>query len=492
MSTRRRLASVPDQPRLAVISLRVSRVMGRDGDSFHAPDLQEDACRRFCAERGWVVVAVVTDLDVSGGVFDRPGLNEALRMLEAGEATALVTYDVSRLGRKVKETLEVIDRVRAAGGVYASVKERFDDTPEGEHLLHTFLSIAHLYRRQRGRGWQEVIARRAEQGLWHGSNPPFGYRLGELGLEADPLTEVLAVEAFRRYADGHLISHIARDITIARGRVMPISQLKRSLYNPVYVGRLLLNGEELPGRHDGLVDEAVWDRVQRRLGRDRRTAARHLAISHSLVGLVVCDHCNRHLQLHVDPPRGNRKQDVPRLQCRRRLQGGPDVCQGPGVPAVAAVEAAVLEAIPDRIALLKADPAERQARQARRVRAGVDVGRLRRELGETETAIGILVADRARRKMTEQEYQLGAARLATTATQLRDQLALTEAMAEAPATLAMIKAADGLLALWDGLRVDLQNRGLRSLIREVRVRRADFYREPFSAKPGGRVHVDWL
>lgn len=491
MSTRRRLSAVPESPRLAVISLRVSRVMGRDGDSFHAPDLQEDACRRFCAERGWVVVAVVTDLDVSGGVFDRPGLNEALRMLEAGEATALVTYDVSRLGRKVKETLDVIDRVRASGGVYASVKERFDDTPEGEHLLHTFLSIAHLYRRQRGRGWQEVIARRAEQGMWHGSNPPFGYRLGEQGLEADPLTEALAVDVFRRYAEGHLISHIARDITAARGKVMPISQLKRSLYNPVYVGRLLLNGEEHPGRHDPLVDEAVWERVQRRLARDRRTAARHLAVSHSLVGLVVCDHCGRRLQLHVDPPRGGRS-DVPRLQCPLRLQGGAEACVGPGSPAVAKVEAAVLEAIPDRIALLKADPAERQARQARRVRAGVDVGRLRRELGETETAIGVLVADRARRKMTEHEYQLGAARLAATAEQLREQLALTEAMAEAPATRATIKAADGLLALWDGLRVDLRNRGLRSLIREVRVRRADFYREPFSAQPGGRVLVEWL
>lgn len=492
MTSRRRLAAVPDSPRLAVISLRVSRVMGRDGDTFHAPDLQEDACRRFCAERGWPVVAVTTDLDISGGVFDRPGLNQALRMLEMGEATALVTYDVSRLGRKVKETLEVIDRVRATGGVYASVKERFDDTPEGEHLLHTFLSIAHLYRRQRGRGWQEVITRRAEQGLWHGSNPPYGYELGETCLEPDPLAAPLVVDAFRRYAAGHLVSHIARDISQARGRLLAVASLKRMLHNPVYIGRLLLNGEEHPGQHERLIDDPTWKMVQQRLERDRRTASRHLAVSHSLVGLVVCDHCGRHLQLHVDPPRRNRKQDVPRLQCRLRLQGGADRCTGPGVPAVAAVEAAVLEALRLRVEQLRTDSDARAAQQARRARAGVDVGRLQRELERTEAALGRLTVDRARRDITDQAYRLAAAELEQAAAGLRNQLDQARDVHESPAPRGTVAAVRELLQLWDAATVDEKNRLLRKLIREVRVRKAAYYREPFHVEKAGRVQVEWL
>lgn len=492
MTGRRRLSAVPETPRLAVISLRVSRVMGRDGDTFHAPDLQEDACRRFCAERGWVVVGVVTDLDVSGGVFDRPGLNEALRMLETGEATALVTYDVSRLGRKVKETLDVIDRVRATGAVYASVKERFDDTPEGEHLLHTFLSIAHLYRRQRGRGWQEVIARRAERGLWHGSNPPYGYRIAAAGLEIDPDAARLVVDAFDRYALGHLVSHIARDIGRTRGRVLAVSQLKRMFYNPVYVGRLHLNGEEHDGRHERLIDEKTWQQVQLRLERDRRTPSRRLAVSHSLVGLVVCDHCGRNLQLHVDPPRAGRAHDVPRLQCRLRMQGGAEKCTGPGSPAVALVEAAVLEALRGRVTALRSEGEERASQQARRARAGVDVGRLRRELDKTETALAVLTVDRARREITEQAYRLAAAELEQAAEALRRQLDVARDVQATPAPRGTVAAVDELLRLWDVALPDERNRLLRRLIREVRVRRSRGYREPFTVEPGGRVQVDWL
>jgi hypothetical protein len=232
--------------------------------------------------------------------------------------------------------------------------------------------------------------------------------------------------------------------------------------------------------------------VQRRILRDSRTAARHLAVSHSLVGLVVCEHCDRKLQLHVDPPRGNRKQDVPRLQCRRRLYGGADICSGPGTPSVAAVEAAVLEQVPVLISRLKSDSEERAAKLARRARATVDVGRLRRELEKTETALGQLTVDRARREITDQAYKLAAADLERAAAALQLQLDESEVLQDSPPPRGTMKAAADLLALWDLMQVDEQNRAMRQLIREVRVRRAITYREPLSGKPGGRVQVKWL
>lgn len=37
--------------------------------------LQLEACRELAGERGWSVVAEVTDNGVSGAILDRPGLN---------------------------------------------------------------------------------------------------------------------------------------------------------------------------------------------------------------------------------------------------------------------------------------------------------------------------------------------------------------------------------------------------------------------------------
>jgi site-specific DNA recombinase len=492
MSARRRLSAVPDQPRLAVLYVRVSALMGRGGEDFHSPDLQLDAMRRLAQRRDLREVEVVQDIDRSGRDFTREGVQRVMELARAKAIDVVAVYDLSRFGRNTGESLRHIAELRDLGVSVVSTVEQIDDTPEGQFMLGQFLGMAQLYSDQIGRRWSQVITRRAEQGRWHGSNPPYGYRLAAGRLEPDPAAAALMTDAFKRYAAGHLVSHIARDITATRGRLLAVSTLKRSLGNPVYVGRVALNGIERPGVHESIVDDVTWQKVQRRLARDRRTPSRHLATSHSLVGLVVCDHCGRKLQLHVDPPRAGRKEDVPRLQCRRRLHGGADVCPGPGTPAVADVERAVLEQIPALVARLKSDAGERQAKQARRVRAGVDVDRLRRELTKTETAIGRLTVDRARREISEQAYQLAAAELEQAAAALREQIDETEAVAAAPTARATVKAAEGLLALWDGMRIDLQNRALREIVREVRIRRAVSYREPVSAEPGGRVAIEWL
>lgn len=492
MTARRRLNAVPDQPRQAVLYVRVSALMGRGGEDFHSPDLQLDAMRRLAERRDLREVEVVQDIDRSGRDFSREGVQRVMELARARQIDVVAVYDLSRFGRNTGESLRHIAELRELGVSVVSTVEQIDDTPEGQFMLGQFLGMAQLYSDQIGRRWSQVIARRAEQGRWHGSNPPYGYQLLDGALERDPVAAPLVVDAFRRYAAGHLVSHIARDLGEVRGRLMPVTTLKRTLRNPVYAGRLLLNGAEHDGRHEALVDARTWERVQVRLERDRRTASRHLAVSHSLVGLVLCDHCSRHLQLHVAPPRGGQTQAVGRLQCRLRLEGGVEACPGPGVPVVAAVEAAVLEALQLRVTQLATDADARAAQQARRARAGVDVGRLQRELDKTETALGRLTVDRARRDITEQAYRLAAADLELAAVGLRKQLDLARDVHESPAPRATVGAVKELLRLWPAATVDERNRLLRRLIGEVRVRRAAFYREPFHVVEGGRVQVKWL
>lgn len=492
MTPRRRLSAVPDQPRQAVLYVRVSALMGRGGEDFHSPDLQLDAMRRLAARRDLNEVEVVQDIDRSGRDFSREGVQRVMELARAGQIDVVAVYDLSRLGRNTGESLRYIAELRDLGVSVVSTVEQIDDTPEGQFMLGQFLGMAQLHSDQIGRRWQQVIARRAELGLWHGSNPPFGYQLGEHGLEPHPVEAPLLTEAFRRYAAGHLVSHIARDLTERRGTLHALSTLKRQLRNPIYIGQVVFDGARYDGRHVALVDEQTWNTVQQRLGRDHRTASRHLAVSHSLVGLVVCDHCGRHLQLHVDPPRGNRSQDIPRLQCRRRLQGGPDLCSGPGVPAVAEVEAAVRVHLERRASSLESNGEERAAQQARRARAGVDVGRLRREMDKTDAALARLTVDRARREISEQAYRLAASDLEQAAAGLRVQLDAVRDVQDSPAPRQAIAAIKTLLRLWDAAEADERNRLLRKLIRQVRVRRAVSYREPLSADPGGRVQAEWL
>ena len=57
------------------IYCRVSRVGGRNGNSFISPQLQEERCRAMITAPRW---AKSSAMDVGGGTMDRPGLNRAL------------------------------------------------------------------------------------------------------------------------------------------------------------------------------------------------------------------------------------------------------------------------------------------------------------------------------------------------------------------------------------------------------------------------------
>jgi DNA invertase Pin-like site-specific DNA recombinase len=475
-----------------VLYVRVSTVMGRAGDDFHSPDLQVDAMRRLTVSNGLREVEVVQDIDRTGRDFSREGVTRIMELARARQVDVVAVYNLSRFGRNTSESLRYIKELRDLGVSVVSTVEQIDDTPEGQFMLGQFLGMAQLYSDQIARQWQQVLQRRAEQGRWHGSNPPLGYLLEPgRGLVEDPMMGPLMTAAFERYAAGDLVSHIARAVGDRRGKVTAVGTLKRALRNPVYIGWLAHNGVEHAGRHEALVDEVTWAKVQRRLNRDAQTPSRRLAVSHSLVGLVVCDECNKHLQLHTQPGRpgtgprgGGGRVRVPALQCRQRLSGGPEVCRGPGAPAVAEVEAEVLRRLPLIIARLETSPADRAAKQARRARASVDVARLRRELAKVETALGRLTADKARREITQVAYRLAADELERTAAALQLQIDDEELVAESPTARATIRQAKALLDAWPLLTVPERNRGLRAVLREVRVRRAKFYREPVADRVG--------
>ena len=69
--------------------------LARDGVSH---ETQEAGCRRKVAALGGVVVDVFRDT-VSGDRLDRDGLWRAIELIKAGDADALMTYAVDRLGR---------------------------------------------------------------------------------------------------------------------------------------------------------------------------------------------------------------------------------------------------------------------------------------------------------------------------------------------------------------------------------------------------------
>jgi site-specific DNA recombinase len=478
----RRLTAVPDSPQRAGLYVRVSAVMGRSDDTFMSPELQLRAMRGAIGQRGILETASWEDIDQTGRDFDRAGIQAALAAIRAGEIDALVVYDVSRLGRNTRETLETIEAVRAAGAVFISVSESIDDTPEGQLALTLFLGMAQHYSDVVGRRWRQVITYRAEQGRYHGGQPPLGYRRQGRDIVLDEQMASLVADTFERYAAGELMAHLARRFSAARGQPTAKQTLKRMLSQTMYVGRITVQGREWPSIYPTIVDEQTWARVQRRLERDRRTPSRHLNPTHPLVGVVVCHHCGHVLSHHMDLRRGR----AGRLECRRAKEL--HECCGVGMPRVDQVVDVVLAGLRQFAAQLRADPAARAGKQARRARAASQAAGLRRELVKVEDAIGRLAVDYARRDISELAHRKAVEQLELSRRLLLEQIDQAQAVGASPPSAAAARQASDLAAMWPELTVAEQNAAVRLLVGQVRVRRAERYRQPL----GERVEVSWL
>ena len=93
---------------------------------------------------------------ISGRTFDRPGLKALLDFARAGDALMVVRLD--RLGRSLRELLEIVEQLKERGVALVSLEEKIDTaSAAGELVFHVFGAIAQFERR--------LIAERTRDGV---------------------------------------------------------------------------------------------------------------------------------------------------------------------------------------------------------------------------------------------------------------------------------------------------------------------------------------
>ena len=93
---------------------------------------------------------------MSGAKRARPQLNNALNYLRAGDT--LVVWKLDRLGRSVKDLVELVSELEKRGVHFQSVTDNIDtSTPAGRFFFHVMASLAQMER--------ELLIERTRAGL---------------------------------------------------------------------------------------------------------------------------------------------------------------------------------------------------------------------------------------------------------------------------------------------------------------------------------------
>lgn len=117
---------------------------------------------------------------ISGSRFTRPGLDALLDYARPGDTVAVVRLD--RLGRSLRELLDLVEQLRARGLALYSLEERIDTNgPGGELTLHLFGALAQFERSLISARTRDGLAAARARGV-HTGRPPRDPRKVEAAL----------------------------------------------------------------------------------------------------------------------------------------------------------------------------------------------------------------------------------------------------------------------------------------------------------------------
>ena len=351
--------------------LRLSNEEAQGGESSSITN-QRMIVQNYCKQNNITLVREFVDDGYSGGNFNRPGFKEMLKQLEQGKANLVITKDLSRLGRDMREASYYAEQFFPEHGIqFLAIADNFDT--EHDNIMAPFLfAMNEVYLRDGSRKVKDVLRSKRESGQYCACSP-YGYRKDRENrhrLTPDEATAPVVERIFQRAAAGDSSRKIALDLN-ADGVIPPLkyrvlyrdefseegashasdtwnyTTVKRILKNPVYLGHTLLGKSKkvsvkskkkvavprdswavTEDTHPPLVDEALFQRAQENLGRGSRDYRAYDHVRKSIFGgVAVCAKCGHALCSCGTVYKGEREKYW-YLSCTHQRQDIANPCQG--------------------------------------------------------------------------------------------------------------------------------------------------------------------
>jgi len=282
---------------------------------FNSLDAQREAGEAFIASQrggGWICLpARYDDGGYTGGNMERPALKRLMADIQAGRIDCVVVYKVDRLSRSLLDFARIMESLEKNKVSFVSVTQQFNTTSSmGRLTLNILLSFAQFEREIISERTRDKIAATRRKGKWSGGRPILGFdvdpRGGRLVVNEDEAARVRAI--FELYLKHEALIPTIRELDargwttkrwttkkghVAGGRRFDKQGLSSLLRNVLYIGRITYKDELHDGEHPPIVDEEVFRRASRLLGRNGATGGKHVRNSFGAIlkGLLRCVPC---------------------------------------------------------------------------------------------------------------------------------------------------------------------------------------------------------
>lgn len=368
---KRRYSNTAPRVTIAYAYYRLSQEEANEGQSSSILN-QEKIVRDYCARNGIALLDSFVDDGWSGGNFERPGFQAMMRALEFGKANMVITKDLSRLGRDMRESSYYAEQFFPEHQIhYIAISDNFDS--ELENVMAPFqFAMNEVYLRDSSRKVRDVFKMKRSKGEYCAC-APFGYKKDPKDknhLIPDEETAPIVTSIFQRSAAGKSCITIAQELS-NEGVVTPLkyralyrdnftdagaaratdywnyTTVKRIIKNEVYLGKTVLGKTRkvslkskkkisvpkedwvvTEGTHIPLVDQMTFDKAQFNLGKGSRDYRQYDHVRKSILGgIAICSLCGYSLCSSGTVYKGEREKYW-FLSCNHKSKRFENPCQG--------------------------------------------------------------------------------------------------------------------------------------------------------------------
>ena len=164
--------------------------------------------RDHCSRMGWEIVKEYSDEGLSGTLSrdKRPALNSLIKDAYRKRFDSVVCWDISRIGRSMKELILFLSDMKDRGIGICSVRQGFDTSTSMGEIMFQFVGILSSWER-------EMIRERTLAGLERAKRE--GKTLGRRKVTNDTMT----AKIIELRNDKKSIREIASEVGVSRGTV---------------------------------------------------------------------------------------------------------------------------------------------------------------------------------------------------------------------------------------------------------------------------------
>ncbi len=258
-------------------------------------------CTDYAMRNDITLIDSYIDRALSARTADRPDFQRMIADSAKGIFDAVLVYKLDRFSRDRYDSAYYKHVLKKNGVRVISIKENISDGPEGIILESMLEGYAEYYSAELAQKIRRGQYENATKCLNNGGNTSLGYRVdkGKGMLVIDPATAPIVQEIFKRYAKGERISIIQKDleergIRSKRGNAYSVSVLSNLLKNRKYIGEYKYGDIVTPDGIPAIIDNELFERVQRRMKANKKAPARATAVEEYLLTTkLYCGDCGR-------------------------------------------------------------------------------------------------------------------------------------------------------------------------------------------------------